>query len=479
MTKHQDAIRILNKCQKFLTSCRQEAISISKDPHVLQWQEVNIDSFMEIITALGLPITLRQTRDKYPAMAKELLASVTSQDNSINNLLADVKHGGQNEKSILAQAKQINRHCQTITPFLKKLQSCRGDLQQASITLKENLSMHTLLPIARGQVTGKKRGLLESGYEVYLTITQDQNTDIETTTLVNMYSFFERAAAGQKKVAEYERPSLPPIAMGMVEQYLYLCQEGFSQVKLLIDLMNTLFAREFKNFNTLQHNIKALKERNVTDILSNVPQISEELSACLRNFSAKKFLLQELSKAEVLLENCEDFFIGLKNYFIPYLHTEISKGNSILNPHTLAISRSKSYFKGLIGMWRVIRMMLFSFSGNPIISQKQLEEKLHQGLADCHMFYSQETNNASALQQYIASIFEELSSPFPGAELTNLFHKSLFTYSAILQKVFIRYRPTREDEDIKAATLGRLSSKIEIATDSLQKYQEKSEKMMK
>lgn len=473
------ALTIINRCQEFLGSCRAELKAVKNDPYGKQWQKINIDAMAATLKALGISPHLRQARDKYPKLERQLLAAIIHHENDFKNLLTEINHRQSTSKTDITEAQRISNHCQQETPpLLKQLKKYRAILRQASLTLQENLTIHSLSPLAREQLSGKKRNLFNSGFEVYLIVNGEQDEAIANTDLVNMYTFFDRAALWQKKITAYKLPDLAATAASLVKQQLELCQEGLSQVKLAVNLMEQLFAKELTAFHLFKKKLATLQEKPVADILALLPDFTEELSSCLRNFAAKKFLLQELSKVELLQENCEQFFTDIQDYFVPYLVEEIAKDRSIINPQTLAISRSKSYFKGAKGMWRTIRLLGLALGGYPPISPSQLEEKLFHGLADCHLYFSAQDTDAMDLQQYISQPFKDYASPFPAQELTLLLQRTLLTYSAILQKVFIRFKANHPDSDRTPPTLGRLNAKLEIGIDYLQSYQKKSEKML-
>ena len=480
MTEQQStALETLQSCQAFLLSCRKEMEAARKDPHVRQWEKINFDQFSHLFLALNIPTDLNRASRALPKVSKELQKIITRLDNDINNLLAEIKLGGKAESTVMKEARRIESHCrQDTAEMLKQLTQYRTMLHEATCTLQENFTMHSLVPLVREQLSGKKRNLFDSGYEVYLIINGEQDREIETTNLINMHTFFDQAAAWQKKITEYEMPELAPIAAGLMEQQFSLCQEGLAQVKLTVNLLASLFGKEAASLDEFKQHISQLTTKGVTEMLNRIPDLTNELSACLRNFAAKKFLLQELEKVELLAENCQQFFNDISTQFIPFLQQEMAKERNILNPQTLATSRAKSYFKGMRGIWRIIRMIYKGLAGSPLISQQQLQEILAKALHDCHIFFTDQGKDAAQLHHYIKEPFRDFSSPFPAKELSSLLQRTLLTYTAVLQKVFFRFRATYPDSDRKPPRLGRLSTKIEVGIEYLQNYQKKTEKML-
>ncbi|MEN8256917.1 MAG: hypothetical protein ABFS09_03540 [Thermodesulfobacteriota bacterium] len=479
MTEQNDVNPLILQLNKTLSSWRKQAEGITSDSNVLHWQKVNIESFNTVIESLGLnPLELRKARDNYANLAQKELQRVAFLANELNNLESDMKLGPLAPDVALAIAQKIKEQCQELKPDIDILVSYHKTLAESSKTLKENLNFLTFLPQARLQASGKKKSLFETGYSIYLTITDDDEVEHEEN-ISNMFRYFTKASHLHATIAQTDIPHLPAMVKSFVDQQLRLCLEGCEQVKFFITFVSDYFQTELETIKSFQTRLETLKEQSLTEVLLEIPSQTNAASKCIQAFSHKKFLLEDIQKANRLLTNIETFHGTLTNSFFPYLVDQTDKKNGLLNPVTLAVARSKKYFTGFRGLWRFVLMLLFSFGANAIISQEELQEKIEESIRKCSFYTKQHGDDNHLINQFTDDFFSEYKQPFPHDELVDIMKKCIVTYATILEKVYMKYKPKQaiidEDQPQAALSLGRLGAKIEIRTKNLEKYRKKFE----
>ncbi len=479
MTEQNQAKSLITQLNKTVSSWRQLAEGITTDQNVLHWQKVNIESFNTVIESLNLnPVELRKARDNYADLAYKALQRLALSANELNNLESDMKLGPLAPDVALAAAQKIEEQCQELKPDIDTLASFHKTLVESSKTLKENLNFLTFLPQARLQAAGKNKSLFETGYSIYLTITDDEEVEHDEN-VTNMFRYFARAAKLHDTIAQTEVPPLPAMVTSFVDQQIKVCLDGCEQVKYFITFVGDYFKTEFETIKSFQSRLDNLKEQSLTEVLLEIPSQTNAASKCIQGFSHKKFLLEEIQKANQLLSSIETFHDTLTNSFFPYLVTQVDKKNGLLNPATLARARSKKYFTGFKGLWRFILMLLFSFGANTLISHEELEEKIEEAIRRCSFYFKQTNEENVLINQFTDDFFSEYKQPFPHDELVAITKKCIVTYATILEKVFIKYKSKQaiidEDQPQASLALGRLGAKIEIRTENLEKYRKKYE----
>ena len=465
----QHAKDILHKCSHLLKEFEKEAKEISINKDVLAWQKVNIDSFTEVIEALGLPDNLRQARDTYPAIASSVLKSIAGLQNSIANLNADIKLGPLPAIKAIPQAQKIEFETLELKPSLEKLHQCKAALESSTIVLKKNLNLTTLLPLARELATGKKKSVFETGFSIYLITTREAGFEEEGQ--INMYSFFDKATLLQKEITELNVQGLSTMASDMINRQIRLCHDGLQEVKDFILFVEDYIKKDTENINIFHAQLAELQRQPLTDILFNIPAETEKVGACIRDFTHKKFLLEEVDRATQLLLMIKKFYQLLKDHFLDYLLEQNSLENGLLNPDTLAQARSAHFFNGINGFWRTVRIFWGTLSGKEAISQEILKEKLNLIMTECSHYFGHQQEDYESLAAFIESHFNTYNAPFPHDELIEFAKKCLMTYGTILEKVMFRYKADKNETN--SYSLGRLSGKIEVRTTNLQKYRKK------
>lgn len=480
MTQNKDATILLSQLKRLLETWRRQAQAISSDHNVLQWKNVNIDSFASVIKDLGLSSTnLHLARDNYPGLAQEVLQRVAFFLNELYNLESDMKIGPLTPTIVLPTTLKIEEQCKEIKPDIDQLLRYHKTLVQGSKVLKENLNFYSFIPQARLQASGKQKSLFETGYTIYLTVSANPDFEHEED-VTNMFTYLDKVIKLQKAIEQTEIPALPAMARSFLDEQFKLCLAGCEQVKMFIHFVSDYFQVEINAVKSFQEKLDRLKKQSLTELLLEIPSQTDAASKCLQGFTHKKFLMEDLQKACGLLSSVETFHHMLATHFIPYLEIQVEKKNGLLNPETLATVRSRKYFTGIKGLWRFIRMLLGATGAQSIISQKELEEKITAAINACSFFFLQEYQDNNDINTFIDNFFTNYKHPFPHDELVDTTKKCIIIYATILEKVFLKYKQKQPENNNEhgenTMALGRLAEKIVTRAENLQKYRQKFEK---
>lgn len=481
MTQDKDTNTLIAQLGKTLETWRQRAQGISTDSNVLHWQKVNIESFSSVIENIGLsPSALRHALDNYPNLAQKVLQRIALLSNELNNLESDINLGPLSPEIGKAAALKIEEQCKEIKPDINQLLAYHKVLVASSKALKENLNFFSFLPHARLQASGKNKSLFETGYTIYLTVTDIRDIKHEEN-VTNMFSYLDQATKLQKTIEQTEIPALPAMASSFLAQQLNICLEGCNQATLFINFVSAYFQTEMDSIKSFQTNLDRLKAQPLTELLLEIQSQTDAASKCVGAFAHKKFFLDDIQKVKRLLSSVETFHHMLTTNFIPYLEIQVDKKNGLLNPHTLAAVRSRKYFTGIKGLSRFMRMLLFSMRVNALISVEDLEEKIDAAIQTCSFFFNKEAHDSAAINSFIDKFFSDYKRPFPHNELSDITKKCIVTYATILEKVFFKYTPKQalitadndDDEQQKVPPMGRLSGAISTQSEDLRKYRMK------
>ncbi len=470
MTDIKHATDLLSQCKNNLQDYKRQAEEISQNQAVIDWQNVNIDSFSTIIDDLGLPPDLRQSRDSYPGIVRSLLKEINSLKNSIENLEADISLRSLPAREAVPQAQRLTAQVLELVPSVDKLHRCKTELESSSIALKKNLTIKSLLPLARNSVDDKKKPIFETGYSIYLITTRE--TDLDTEGLVNMYTYFDQASHLQSKITELRAEGVSKMATPLINRQLRICNDGLQEVKDFVLFIEDFLKKDMDHINVFHSELAEVTQKPLTDILFALPHQTLKVSACIRDFTHKKFLIEELDRAAQLLLMVQQFYTIFHDQFLGYFREQTSTENSLINPATLAKARAASYFGGLAGIWRLIRIFCGTFKQHPVISQEILQHKLQKLLENCTHCVSHNEEDLEQISALIDSSFHHYTAPFPYNDLVNVAKKCIMTYGTILEKMMSRYKTSKDDPNMYS--LGRLSGKIEVRTANLQKYRQKT-----
>ena len=194
MTQDKDTNTLILRLGQTLETWRLRAQSVSSDPNVLHWQKVKIESFASVIKDLGLSaMDLSQARNNYPRLAQEILQQINLLLNDLNNLKSDIKLGPLPPEIALATAQKIEGKCKELKPDIDQLFAYHNTLKESSAILKEKLNFYSFLPQARQQADPKTKALFQSGYVVYMTVSDPADIE-QDETIKNMFRYLHKVS---------------------------------------------------------------------------------------------------------------------------------------------------------------------------------------------------------------------------------------------------------------------------------------------
>jgi len=135
---------------------------------------------------------------------------------------------------------------------------------------------------------------------------------------------------------------------------------------------------------------------------------------------------------------------------------------------TIAEKNTKSFFFGLKGIVRSVKLMMSSLKGQEVVNEVELQLILEKSISTCVFFYGNTTAQVNKLKIFLDSFLEQYDRPFPYEHLFKLLKSTLAEYGTEVERYIHSYKIDeiyRESVPGIPTTLGKLMEKLKSRRD--------------
>ena len=144
-------------CRNYLTNCQKEINEIRRNPKVIGWNKINFNKYSPVFESFGIPPGLLQARDQYEKQAEDMSFQLVRLSNIVGTLEADFSIKSTDESKAVVLVQKTEKNCATLEQPMAVLISYRDTLLAGDKTLRENLTIDHLIPIARSRTKKKNK----------------------------------------------------------------------------------------------------------------------------------------------------------------------------------------------------------------------------------------------------------------------------------------------------------------------------------
>lgn len=453
----------------FLQQCREATKAILGDSQVTAWQEINLDNYLKVFLALGLPGSLREARIQYPLVAKEIATEIGRLENELGNLEADVIARSLTPDKALFQAQELDRKCRLLLEAKVGTIQAHGQLLiEANQYLRQKLTLREILPLAREEM-GHKGEVFDSGLEIFKLIANDKFSPDDPR---NIHDFFEEATKMEARLRAISLGELRNISLEIVLHHIELALACAAEIKNFITFSTTNMVAELSSINLIKQKLVELKNLPLAALLEGLEKITPALGKQILSFTYKKQVQDSLLQIADDLELLLAFHLGVKNELLPELPLQLKAVGSGINPQSFAFEKSHYFFSGFSGMIRVIKFFFSSLQGEPAVNKAELAAILEKILQHCDGYYGTSGEELIAIQALIDRHLSPFPKPFPYLELFRLARNTIGEYGQRLERYIEQFKvkpPLHTGQNLPV-TVGQLSELIRKRRETIQYF---------
>ncbi|MGV1098288.1 hypothetical protein ACUUL3_02630 [Thiovibrio sp. JS02] len=462
---------MIDKAKARLAAQRNEAFTLPTDPRVTQWKKFNFTRYEYLLSFFKLSSMLAEARDQHPAATQNVLRYIEKCENELGALEIDIHRRTVRPGSALAKAQRIIEGC---AEYKDTLDSWRGHLNRLLIadkTIRENLFLAALLPIAR-ELSKKNAELVEDGFIFYSMVKDDEQANGHKT----LHELKAQAIDLEKRIRTVDLGGLSGLARTIVDHQLQVVLRTTDQVKSFIEYFLQNLPGEILSVDRIQQELTGLKQAPAPAILEKLDALIPTLARNLIDLRHKAKTLKQIRLLPLILDEIKNLQLSLKTTILPELQRRIKETGSSVNPNSLAAEKTAEFFMGLKGFVRAVKLLFSSLGGQKVVKVDDLHKKIVDILTSCEVYYGSEREELGRLQNFIDAKLSDFDRPFPYEGIYQIVKESIAAYGTRLEKLLFSFEVTdytNEDAEESAAhteksTLGRLIAKLEVRSANLE-----------
>ncbi|OKY76569.1 MAG: hypothetical protein BM485_04910 [Desulfobulbaceae bacterium DB1] len=480
----EKAADTINFLKILFHQCRTEAESVLRgDRIVTPWAAVDIEKYNPMLTALQINswqvATAAQNIHKN---AKTLLQDGKKWENILSNLEADIRLTNRPEQDASREALHLKHNCRELLHLLTILRQQKAVLIEAAEIILKHLSLANLLNVASAVVdTSKKNNeIFNEGLRVFRLVTD--NRELMASDL-NIHRLTIKAEKLEAALQEIQLPGIPELAKVVLQCQIDICHSAINEIHLYLGSISRTLVPEMRKIKEIEEELHHVHDKSIPETLEALDRNAGKLRRHIGEFEYKSQFIKDARVISILLENLAVFIDVFRDSYLPHLAGKIDKSGSSLNPYMFAEETTSSYFHGLKGLFRLIRLLFFSRCKNGPVNEQTLTAKISIALTSCPYYYCKDEKQAAKIADFIDSLIDGYEKPYPHDDFFQLIKNAIEAYGSLIEKNFSHFETgdktaAQDETGGTAATsalgglpLGRLIGKIEVRTVQLNSLQ--------
>ncbi|HIJ89611.1 MAG: hypothetical protein OEV89_01985 [Desulfobulbaceae bacterium] len=462
---------VITQTKEALAAQKKEILTFSADPRVTQWHACNFSTYARLLDFFNIPSSLSEARDQHPAKAAKILKLIEKGENDLGALDIDIRRKAIQPSKAFSQTQSIVQECATYQNTVKNWRAQITLLTEADKNLREQLSVHALLPLAK-ELGKRNAALVEEGYNFYRMVKND-TSQRDTPTL---HDYHAQAIDLEKRIRHIDLGGLPGLARVIVDHNLQVALAATDQLKEFIEFFLKNLPGEIIALDKIQQELISLRDTPTPDILARIEPIATSLSRNLLGLHNKAQSMKQIQLLPIVLEETRTLHFTMKSTILPEMKRRISAPGSPVNLNSVAAEKTADFFMGFKGFVRAVKLLFSAAGGQKAIKSEDMHHLLIDILNTCDIYYGNTKEDVTKLHNFIETKLSDFEQPFPYESLFQMAKEAIRTYGSRLEKLLYSFETTdfsSDDKDEKPTqahktTVGRLIAKLEVRTANLE-----------
>ncbi len=463
----QQSKDILSNIREYLRVEKEALFNLLQNPRITIWKDIDITVIEDKLKVMGISSQeLQKALQGLPRQAKGAAAHIKLCNNEIGNQLADLIDCRDPELALRA-ALQLEKKSRLLGALLAPLHQLTDKFFRADQKIRQLLSFENILPLAR-HITNQQTHVFKEGLEVYRLLTA--SAEIKDGDLPGIAALSRQATQLQSRFHHVEILNFPRPVEEILYDYLELGTNTIEQLLIFNKKTADILSAD-------QENIKALNRRfpelaateNTEELLNGVLKQVAAVSRLLSDLYHKRETVKTCAKIAESLEFLNIYHLTLKNKIIPALQDEVKKNNSLLNPVTLSSKKTRDFFTGPKGIIRSMKLMVSSLKGHKALNQVELQIILEKAVNSCKTIHLNSKKEGRELQNFIDSLINHFSKPFPYEVIFMLVKQTITAYGQAAEKMVKNYGVKKNLQNITPVKLPASFEKLALLVEKKQK----------
>jgi hypothetical protein len=438
---YSEAERIIKDARSTLAGSKEELLKIPKDTRVTQWGQTNFDTHAKLIKFLGLPADIAKARNQYSTEGRRIFKHIEKFENELGALEIDLRQKSISPRNATIKAAAIIREESGDAELVKSWQEHIKILRDGDKILRHKLAIEVLTPFVK-EMSKRKANLVGAGYNTYRMF-KDDGKDEDKESLAG---FQLQAIDLEKRFKNLDISTFNGLAQSIITHQIKEALTATDQIKFLIEELCTHPPKEVKAIDKIEEDLINLRTVPANKILAEIEKLCASLAQNLLDLNNKTSTLKNFNILLVLLSETKLLQRTLRNTVIPELKNQHNTPDSPLNPQTIASEMSASFFYGIKGFLRLIKLLFFSAGSQQPVNSIELQKLIMETIFSCKTFYGNNIEDIKNLQTFIDDQLSEFNRPFPYQDLFKILKTAIATYGSRFEQSLFKFEIIEIDD---------------------------------
>ena len=451
---------------------------ILRDSSFCHWETVDLEKHRSILETFGINIKrILQTQQKLKRDIVSPVKEIAKIENNIGHLAIDLESGNIEEIKAKQQCEVIRNETNNNAKTVKKLQQELIFLQDAANTIKRNLNLDSLIPLAQEITIGKKAKHFSIGLS-YLSMLEEKPANDS----INLHRLLEETAQLEAKLTRLQFPELPNLAETILANHVNTCLSTASLITQYLEESIHSGSTHLKGIENFSQHLASYATQPLSDILKSIPGLIETLRDVICDLQHYSTIIEEIESVNQLVQSMDTLYVALKYDYFEHLSQQTSQSGSSLAPHVTASQITLDFFRGFRGIVRNFRLLFGGPDRGEDKPDTYLRNLLVTTIKTCSHYYGSEKTDVAKITSFIDYQLTDCPKPFPYDDFFKVIKKTIAVYGENVERDLYHYKiyssaSQYRDENLQGedstnknqTTFGRILGKIDLLSKELQK----------
>jgi hypothetical protein len=451
-----------------------EIKQILSDPVLMQWRAIDLEKNKDILESFRL--NRKHIAEMQHKLKSELITptkEITRLENNLGHLFVDIESNHIEEDKASQKCTHLQKETELLSKTINTVHQYLTYLQDAATSIRANMTIDKLTPLAEQVTTGKNTKYFHIGLS-YLSLLDEKNG----TDSTNLKHFLEEVERVEAKLIRLEFPELPKLAETILANHVNTCISNTQLIKQFIDKTKAAGAKQLKSLDNFTDILNAHSTDTLSTIFEALPDLIKKLSVIICDLHQQATIIAEVKRLESLIQAMNTTHVALKHDYLSHLSQQTST-TSPLAPSFTANQKAMLFFGGFSGIIRNFRLRFGGPSRGEEKPERYLANLLIKAIETCPYYYGSEISDITKITAFIDNLLIDCPRPFPYEDFFKIIKKTISTYGEHVERDFHRYKiysdaahyrndeTTGDKSNTSKTTFGRILSKVEARSEQL------------
>lgn len=452
----------LRQIRATLADWKGKIRALLDDPVVIAWEALDNDNLLAQLAAFGVAEDCNAIRKKIKPTAANLNHQVDILDNEAGRLLTELEMSGADPTAIKPLVDKLVAKQAALQKQIASLLTAGSILQHADSAVRTRLGLQALLRAA-ARCTDNK-GSFQAGAKALVTLVGDGSG--EPSQLERLERKADDLVVALRDLSLPE--GLPESVASAWEHYIDLVRSALDQLKDHLTDIHKQSSDLFLVVEELPERLASHAKLPIAHLLAAFNKEASAFAETVARFERQAKHTHDLPAIGNILADIALFLKACKET-VPAAIQQALAERADINPDRLAAAEARTFFNGLGGLIRMVRLIGTSLVGGRMITERELAELLASILKQCTLLGKMRQRGASPCQRLITEMLQPFKRPFPHDDIARLATRLVNRYSFTLDKFFAGLPvPEKGEQDErqgkKTVEFGKLVGRIEVRT---------------